>query len=198
MTVKRPLLKAEEHARHFVQSRLKQIVSLQGTLGQSPVVVSPYDAELGHWWFEGSHFLDQVVRQSAGQSIGIQTRFAQRRFRSQARWGVPASQLPPRGASKVTSRCGSMSKRAGCTATSIKPNTAVVAGKGIPQRGRNCANGSWQDPGAFVGAKQRLAIPHQPTDRGALCDEPLPGVVSDSFAPADFIPDDRRKLTQTI
>ena len=64
------LLKAEEHARHFVQSRLKQIVSLRRTLGQSPVVVSPYDAELfGHWWFEGPHFLDQVVRQSqASQS----------------------------------------------------------------------------------------------------------------------------------
>jgi len=64
------LFKAEEHAKHFVQSRLKQIVSLRRTLGQSPVVVSPYDAELfGHWWFEGPHFLDQVIRQSAhGQS----------------------------------------------------------------------------------------------------------------------------------
>src|SRR4030095_2850252 len=30
-----------------------------------PIVVSPYDAELfGHWWFEGPHFLDQVIRKT--------------------------------------------------------------------------------------------------------------------------------------
>jgi 1,4-alpha-glucan branching enzyme len=35
-------------------------------LGQPPIVVSPYDAELfGHWWLEGPHFLDQVIRKSA-------------------------------------------------------------------------------------------------------------------------------------
>jgi 1,4-alpha-glucan branching enzyme len=60
------LAKAEQHARHFVQSRQEQIDSLRQTLGQQPVVVSPYDAELfGHWWFEGPHFLDQVIRKSA-------------------------------------------------------------------------------------------------------------------------------------
>ena len=64
------LAKAEEHARHFVQSRVEQVVSLRRTLGQPPVIVSPYDAELfGHWWFEGPHFLDQVIRKTAsGQS----------------------------------------------------------------------------------------------------------------------------------
>jgi len=62
----RALAKAEEHAKHFVQCRLEQIVSLRQTLGQPPVVVSPYDAELfGHWWFEGPHFLDQVIRKAA-------------------------------------------------------------------------------------------------------------------------------------
>ena len=60
------LAKAEEHARHFVQSRQEQLASLRRTLGQPPIVVSPYDAELfGHWWFEGPHFLDQVIRKSA-------------------------------------------------------------------------------------------------------------------------------------
>jgi 1,4-alpha-glucan branching enzyme len=62
----RALAKAEEHATHFVQSRLEQAASLRQTLGQPPVVVSPYDAELfGHWWFEGPHFLDQVIRKTA-------------------------------------------------------------------------------------------------------------------------------------
>jgi 1,4-alpha-glucan branching enzyme len=66
----RALAKAEEHARHFVQSRLEQVASLRQTLGQPPMIVSPYDAELfGHWWFEGPHFLDQVIRKAAsGQS----------------------------------------------------------------------------------------------------------------------------------
>lgn len=62
----RALAKAEEHATHFVQSRLEQLASLQQTLGQPTVVVSPYDAELfGHWWFEGPQFLDQVIRKTA-------------------------------------------------------------------------------------------------------------------------------------
>ncbi|MCI0418749.1 MAG: DUF1957 domain-containing protein [Acidobacteria bacterium] len=62
----RALAKAEEHARHFVLSRQGQIASLRQTLGQPPVVVSPYDAELfGHWWFEGPLFLDQVIRKTA-------------------------------------------------------------------------------------------------------------------------------------
>jgi 1,4-alpha-glucan branching enzyme len=60
------LAKAEEHARHFVQCRVEQVVSLRRTLGRPPVVVSPYDAELfGHWWFEGPHFLDHVIRKAA-------------------------------------------------------------------------------------------------------------------------------------
>lgn len=65
----RALAKAEEHARHFVQSRLEQITFIRQTSGQSPIVVSPYDAELfGHWWFEGPEFLDQVIRKAAGPS----------------------------------------------------------------------------------------------------------------------------------
>ena len=62
----RALAKAEEHARHFVQSRQEQIAYLRQTLGQPPIVVSPYDAELfGHWWFEGPRFLDHVIRKTA-------------------------------------------------------------------------------------------------------------------------------------
>jgi 1,4-alpha-glucan branching enzyme len=62
----RALAKAEEHAKHFVQSRLEQAANLQQTLREPPTIVSPYDAELfGHWWFEGPHFLDQVIRKTA-------------------------------------------------------------------------------------------------------------------------------------
>src|SRR5262245_61265241 len=62
----RALAKAECHARHFVESRRKQIISLEQTFGQPPIVVSPYDAELfGHWWFEGPTFLIHVVRLTA-------------------------------------------------------------------------------------------------------------------------------------
>jgi len=60
------LAKAEQHATHFVQSRQRQMASLRQTLQQQPIVVSPFDAELfGHWWFEGPHFLDQVIRKTA-------------------------------------------------------------------------------------------------------------------------------------
>jgi len=65
----RALAKADEHARHFVQSREAQLTSLRQTLGQPPIVVSPYDAELfGHWWFEGPHFLDRVIRNAASST----------------------------------------------------------------------------------------------------------------------------------
>ena len=51
-------------ASHFINERIKQAARLRETLeGRSPLVVSPYDAELyGHWWFEGPQFLDFVFR----------------------------------------------------------------------------------------------------------------------------------------
>ncbi|MBI6545920.1 MAG: DUF1957 domain-containing protein, partial [Cyanobacteria bacterium NC_groundwater_1444_Ag_S-0.65um_54_12] len=43
--------KAEEHAGHFMWCRERQIEYLANTMGRSPLIVSPYDAELfGHWW----------------------------------------------------------------------------------------------------------------------------------------------------
>jgi 1,4-alpha-glucan branching enzyme len=55
---------AEEHARHFVRSRADQAGRVAEATGlERPVIVSPYDAELfGHWWLEGVHFLEQVLR----------------------------------------------------------------------------------------------------------------------------------------
>jgi 1,4-alpha-glucan branching enzyme len=62
----RALAKVEEHAGNFIFNRRQQIQYLRQTLQTTPVVVSPYDAELfGHWWFEGPQFLDQVIRKGA-------------------------------------------------------------------------------------------------------------------------------------
>jgi 1,4-alpha-glucan branching enzyme len=57
--------RAREHARHFVASRVEQVARLREAFGNSltPLVVSPYDAELfGHWWYEGVDFLEHVFR----------------------------------------------------------------------------------------------------------------------------------------
>jgi 1,4-alpha-glucan branching enzyme len=52
------------HASHFVGERIKQARHLHEMFdGRSPLVVSPYDAELfGHWWYEGPQFIDFVFR----------------------------------------------------------------------------------------------------------------------------------------
>ena len=57
--------RAEEHARDFHHKCSRRFFSL--TKGEiSPVIVSPFDAELfGHWWFEGPYFLESFIRRSA-------------------------------------------------------------------------------------------------------------------------------------
>ena len=53
----------EEHARHFLRNRVKQMARIEPAMDRPPVVVAPYDAELfGHWWHEGLDFLDTVTR----------------------------------------------------------------------------------------------------------------------------------------
>ena len=60
------LRRAEEHAGNFMFNRERQIEHLRRMLGRQPIVVSPYDAELfGHWWFEGPHWLEMVIRKVA-------------------------------------------------------------------------------------------------------------------------------------
>ena len=58
-------LKAAEDAADFVGKRVEQARGLRETFdGHQPLVVSPYDAELyGHWWFEGTQFLDFLFRE---------------------------------------------------------------------------------------------------------------------------------------
>ncbi len=58
--------RSAEHAGNFMFNRERQIEHLAATLGNTPIVVSPYDAELfGHWWFEGPDFLNFFFRKTA-------------------------------------------------------------------------------------------------------------------------------------
>lgn len=55
--------KAAEHAGNFMFNREKQAEYLESIMGQKPIIVSPYDAELfGHWWYEGPDWLDYLFR----------------------------------------------------------------------------------------------------------------------------------------
>ena len=55
--------KASAHAANFVFNRQRQAEYLYDLIEKKPVIVSPYDTELlGHWWFEGPMWLDQVIR----------------------------------------------------------------------------------------------------------------------------------------
>lgn len=61
-----------EHAAHFCAGRREQGDRLAATMGRSPLIVAPYDAELfGHWWYEGIDFLDAVVRQACQPGSGL-------------------------------------------------------------------------------------------------------------------------------
>src|SRR5579864_720953 len=56
---------AESHAADFVQQRRMQFGKLAGCKFD-PIIVTPFDAELfGHWWFEGPHFLEMLIRNNA-------------------------------------------------------------------------------------------------------------------------------------
>jgi 1,4-alpha-glucan branching enzyme len=56
---------ADEHANHFLRTRISQIERLSELLDRAPFVLCPYDAELfGHWWYEGPEFLNYFVRKA--------------------------------------------------------------------------------------------------------------------------------------
>lgn len=57
--------KTIEHAGNFMFNRETQMEYLSEVMDRTPVVVSPYDAELfGHWWFEGPLFLEHFIRKA--------------------------------------------------------------------------------------------------------------------------------------
>ena len=71
---KKARLKATKDAEHFILNRQQQINKLAQTMSRTPIVVSPYDAELfGHWWAEGSHWLETVFRLADNNNNGIQS-----------------------------------------------------------------------------------------------------------------------------
>lgn len=52
------------HAKDFHFKRAKQFEHLSQNMDRTPMVVSPYDAELfGHWWFEGPEFLYNLFKE---------------------------------------------------------------------------------------------------------------------------------------
>ena len=55
--------RVREHARHFLDARIRELRAVRSLMPVPPVVVSPFDAELfGHWWFEGPEWLAAVLR----------------------------------------------------------------------------------------------------------------------------------------
>lgn len=58
--------KVIEHAENFIYNRKKQLSHVAPQIDRTPVIVSPFDAELfGHWWFEGPQWLESVIRMVA-------------------------------------------------------------------------------------------------------------------------------------
>lgn len=56
----------EEHSLRFVSNRGAQLASLEADGVEDPLVVCAFDMDLfGHWWFEGTEFLERVFRNTA-------------------------------------------------------------------------------------------------------------------------------------
>lgn len=73
------IARAREHARDFVGKRRRQLDWLARRMERSPILVSPYDAELfGHWWFEGPEFLAEVLRLCDDPAEGVRLSTASR------------------------------------------------------------------------------------------------------------------------
>jgi 1,4-alpha-glucan branching enzyme len=65
--------RAEEHARAFLERRRSDLDLIGPATDQRAVVLAPFDAELfGHWWFEGPHWLDTVVREAAARPGAVE------------------------------------------------------------------------------------------------------------------------------
>lgn len=56
--------KTKDHAKDFHFKRDQQFEFLGSNMQRTPMVVSPYDAELfGHWWFEGVEFIYNIFKE---------------------------------------------------------------------------------------------------------------------------------------
>lgn len=66
--------KARLHAHDFVEKCQHQVEHLNTHMDRPPIIIAPYDAELfGHWWFEGPHWLEQVLRLTGKNSQFIES-----------------------------------------------------------------------------------------------------------------------------
>ncbi len=66
-------IKAREHALDFIEKRRHQSDRLSASMDRLPMIVAPYDAELfGHWWFEGTYWLESVLRLASEKNSGVQ------------------------------------------------------------------------------------------------------------------------------
>ncbi len=64
--------KAELHARHFLETKREQLARQGPGRPAAPCIVAPFDAELfGHWWFEGAHWLETLLRAAARPDSGL-------------------------------------------------------------------------------------------------------------------------------
>ncbi|NPV89372.1 MAG: DUF1957 domain-containing protein [Firmicutes bacterium] len=60
--------RARQHAQDFVSQITERCSRMCDEMDREPLVVSAYDAELlGHWWFEGPLWLEQVIRLISAQ-----------------------------------------------------------------------------------------------------------------------------------
>lgn len=65
---------AERHASAFLANRQRQAEWLRERMGQPPVIVAAFDAELfGHWWMEGPLWLEYLLRKLGTEDQGVQT-----------------------------------------------------------------------------------------------------------------------------
>ncbi len=56
----------EEHSVRFVSSRGAQLAALEAQGIENPNILCAFDADLfGHWWYEGTEFIERVFRKSA-------------------------------------------------------------------------------------------------------------------------------------
>jgi 1,4-alpha-glucan branching enzyme len=64
--------RVKEHAAHYVQL-VRQALDTGFNDDISPILCSPFDAELfGHWWFEGVQWLEAVARELHERDYGVQ------------------------------------------------------------------------------------------------------------------------------
>ena len=64
--------RAKEHALKYLQDRSFQLNRIHSSMGKSPLLVAPFDAELfGHWWFEGPVFLSEIFKNASKFQIKL-------------------------------------------------------------------------------------------------------------------------------